>query len=257
LVSHPSGPDVPGSARPVTSLAGRGALVTGASKGIGRAVALALAGVGAAVVATGRDAAGLGGLAAEAAANGTPVHTHPAELTDGTGIKQLAASAHDLVGDVAVLVHSAGTYRRGPFADADLADFDRQYEVNVRAPYALTQLLLPDLIRSNGDVVFVNSTQGLAATAQVGQYAATKHALRAVADSLRGELGSSGPRVCTISPGRTATPLQRSIFEAEGREWRPEEILAPEDVAALVLAVVTLPLRAEVTDIVVRPSRKV
>lgn len=240
----------------VGALAGRSALVTGASRGIGRAVALGLAAAGAAVVATGRDGEALDRLAAECAARGTPLHTHPAEITDDLAVKQLVVCVHDLVGDVSVLVHSAGLYRNGGFAGADLGDLDRQYSVNLRAPYALTQLLLSDLTRTCGDVIFINSTQGLSAGPQVGQYAATKHALRAVADSLRAELGARGPRVCTISPGRTATPMQERIFELEGRAWQPEDLLAPEDIAAVALAVIALPPRAEVTDIVIRPSYK-
>ncbi len=252
-----NGTDTPGACTARAGvLAGRAALVTGASRGIGRAVALGLAAAGAAVVATGRDTAALDRLVAEGAARGTPLHVHPAELTDDLTVKQLVASVHAFVDDVAVLVHSAGLYRRGALAGADLADLDRQYGVNLRAPYALTQLLLPDLTRTCGDVIFINSTQGLTAGPQVGQYAATKHALRAIADSLRAELGPLGPRVCTISPGRTATPMQEKIFEEEGRAWRPEELLAPEDIAAMVLAVVALPLRAEVTDMVILPSRK-
>ncbi|OAA25595.1 short-chain dehydrogenase of unknown substrate specificity [Frankia sp. EI5c] len=250
-------PPINGDTPPSGRLAGRVAVVTGASSGIGYAVALELAAAGAAVLATGRDRAALSRLAGAAAHRGLAVRVHPAEITAAAGRERLVETARNQLGDISILVHSAGVYHSGPMSLASLSDLDDQYAVNLRAPYALTQLLLPDLTRTAGDIIFVNSTQGLAASPEVGQYAATKHALRAIADSLRAELGSKGPRVCTILPGRTATAMQKRVFELEGRDWDPEGLMQPEDVAAMVLSVLELPRRAEVTDIVMRPARKV
>jgi NADP-dependent 3-hydroxy acid dehydrogenase YdfG len=119
----------------------------------------------------------------------------------------------------------------------------------------LTRLCLPALRASHGQVVFVNSTQGIAAGRGVGAYAASKHALRALADSLRQEVNADGVRVLSVYPGRTATPLQAAVFAAEGRAYAPEALMQPEDVAAMVLAAVTLPRTAEVTEIMMRPMR--
>lgn len=242
---------------PPGRLTGRAAVVTGASSGIGHAIALDLAAAGASVLATGRDGAALSQLARTAAAGRVDLRVFATEITDADGRERLVETARAELGEISVLVHSAGVYHSGPMTMASLADLDDQYAVNLRAPYALTQLLLPDLTRTLGDIIFVNSTQGLSASPEVGQYAATKHALRAIADSLRGELGPKGPRVCTILPGRTATAMQRKIFETEGRDWDPEALMQPEDVAAMVLSVVELPRRVEVTDIVMRPAQKV
>jgi len=104
------------------------------------------------------------------------------------------------------------------------------------------------------DVVFVNSTQGQAAAAGVSQYAITKHALRAMADSLRAELSNTGVRVCSIFPGRTDTPMQQKIFELEGRPWQPDCLLRPDDVADLVAHTLAMPARAQVTELTVWPT---
>jgi short-subunit dehydrogenase len=87
--------------------------------------------------------------------------------------------------------------------------------------------------------VFINSTAGLTASANVAQYAATKHALRAIADSLREELNPDGVRVVSVYPGRTATPLQARLHTLEGRDYRPDRLAQPEDVASVVMSALT------------------
>jgi NADP-dependent 3-hydroxy acid dehydrogenase YdfG len=147
--------------------------------------------------------------------------------------------------------------RQATLEAARIEDLDVQYSVNVRAPYMLTQHLLPLLTAAQGQIVFVNSTVGLMAKRpEVGQYGATKHALRAVADSLREEVNANGIRVLSVYLGRTATPLQETIHRLEGREYHPEALLQPDDVAAVVLQALFLPPTAEVTDISIRPMRK-
>ncbi len=107
-----------------------------------------------------------------------------------------------------------------------------------------------------GQIVFVNSSAGLVARANVGQYAASKHALKAVTDSLREEVNGRGLRVLSLYLGRTATPMQAAVHKMEKRNYRPERYLQPEDVAAMVLCALQLPRSAEVTDISMRPMLK-
>jgi len=104
--------------------------------------------------------------------------------------------------------------------------------------------------------VFINSTQGLRAAAGVGQYAATKHAMKAIADSLRDEVNAAGVRVTSVFLGRTATEMQRAIFALEGRQYQPGRLIQPADVAEIVLSLLLLPRTTEVTDIVLRPMQK-
>jgi NADP-dependent 3-hydroxy acid dehydrogenase YdfG len=144
----------------------------------------------------------------------------------------------------------------GPHAEADIEDLDRQYRTNVRGPYLLTQALLPLLRECHGQIVFMNSTVGLEARAGVGQYAATQHALRAIADALRAEVNADGVRILSVYLGRTATARQAHIFRLEGRRYAPELLVQPADVAHMVMAALLVPRTAEVTEIRMRPLMK-
>ncbi|SQD99176.1 SDR family oxidoreductase [Parafrankia sp. BMG5.11] len=270
---------VAGAAGNTRLLAGRVAVVTGASSGIGRAVAARLAADGATVLALGRDQARLDALAKEAgvattdgAASGAgtlvPVRL---DLTDTAAVDRFAADTASRYGRVHLLVHSAGGYLTSRVEDASVDDFDTQYAANVRGPFALTQRLLPALRAAasesapetsgaaeepGADVIVMNSSQGVRAGAGTSQFAATQHAMRAVADSLRQEVNADGIRVVTLHLGRTATPRQETIFLREGRPYRPELLIQADDVADLVTYLTRLPRTAEITELHLRPAKK-
>ena len=157
---------------------------------------------------------------------------------------------------VDVLVHAAGDIVLGDMNSSTIDDLDRQYKVNLRAPYLLTQKLLPRVRSRQGQVVFINSSMGVHARANVGQYAATKHALKAVADSLREEVNPDGVRVLSIFAGRTASAMQKTIHRLENKAYDSQLLLQPEDIASVVIHALTLPRTAEVTDIHIRPLVK-
>ena len=140
--------------------------------------------------------------------------------------------------------------------DADLADLDRHYSVNVRAPYALTKALLPLICSNNGEIVFINSSIVQNPKPYAGQYGITKHALKGMADSLRIEVNALGIRVLSVFVGRTATPMQKMLFQREGRAYHPERLLQPEEVASVVIHALSLPRTAEVTEIWIRSMLK-
>jgi NADP-dependent 3-hydroxy acid dehydrogenase YdfG len=117
----------------------------------------------------------------------------------------------------------------------------------------LTQRLLPLLKKPRGQIVFVNSSAGLSARHNTGQFSATQHAFKALADALRDEVNADGVRVASIFPGRTATPRISNLHTKEGREFKPELLLQPEDVASVVTNCLYLPWTAEVTNISIRP----
>jgi NADP-dependent 3-hydroxy acid dehydrogenase YdfG len=231
-------------------------VVTGASSGVGRAITLALSREGVQVLAIGRDADRLAETVEMARA-----------FSGATGFQiDLTAPMSDLAilehlqqktGTLDLLIHSAGIISQGPMEQACVEDFDAQYAANVRAPYALTKRLLPILASTQGQIVFINSSAGLSAKRpEIGQYGATKHALKAIADSLREEVNPKGIRVLTIYLGRTATQMQESLYRAEGRDYHPETLIQPEDCASVVVQALMVPRTAEVTDISIRPMRK-
>ena len=240
----------------MTRMDGSVALVTGAGSGIGRALALALAREGAAVWLCGRDATKLEETAALIVGGSSRDVVARADLTADADADALAARLRAEAGRLDLLVHSAGVFRMGPWTDVPAEELDALYRTNVRAPYRLTRSLLPLLKASRGQVVFVNSSAAVNPGPNWGAYAATKSALRSLADSLRAEVNRDGVRVLSVFPGRTASPMQASIFAAEGRPYAPEKLLQPGDVAAAVLQALTLPRTAELTDLHIRPMQK-
>jgi len=232
------------------------AVVTGASSGIGAAIALCFGGEGAKLHLIGRNADALEAIAQSARKNSPQVLTYRADLSADEDLAKLQANLKRNVERLDILVHSAGVIAMGPVETASLADFDRQYRTNVRAPYALTQALLPMLRAQHGSVVFINSSAGMTTRAGISQYSATKHALKAVADSLRAEVNVEDIRVLSVYPGRTASPQQAAIHEVEGKTYSPQLLMQPADVARIVVDALKVNRTAEVTDINIRPMRK-
>jgi len=212
-----------------------------------------LASAGAHLCLLGRDTDALEDLATTLGSHTDGARIYRVDLTVDSTLVEFGERLDREVGRVDVLVHSAGSFEMGAHAGAAIDNLDRQHRTNVRGPYLLTQALLPLLRACQGQVVFMNSTVGLEARAGVGQYASTQHALRAIADALRAEVNSDGVRVLTVYLGRTATARQKRIFQLEGRQYTPELLMQPEDVAHMVMAAIRLPRTAEVTEIRMRP----
>jgi len=233
---------------------GKVAVVSGATGGIGEAIAMALAQEGARLLLSGRSVRKLDHLAARAREQSPQVEIYAADLAEDEAVRALASRAQDLFGGVDILIHSIGLFLAGRFETSPVQDLDRQYRINTRVPYLLTQALLPSLISRQGQVLFVNSSTGFhpPRAGWVG-YGASKHALRALADGLRDEVNEKGVRVITVYPGRTATPMQEEVHQYEGKLYEPERFLQPGDVATAAVNALALPRTAEVTDLYVRP----
>jgi NADP-dependent 3-hydroxy acid dehydrogenase YdfG len=237
---------------PEVTLSGRAvAVVTGASQGIGRAVAKCLSADGYIVWAVARRRHVLEKLAASRPG----LIVAPCDLTDDAQVDRLTTNINERSPRLAALVHCAGTYAAGATASTPVADLRDQFRANVEAAYLTTQRLL-DILVPGSTIVFLNSSQGIRAGAGVGQYAASMHARKAIADALRQELSESGVRVTSIYAGRTATPRQRRIYQGHGWVYQPDVLLRPEDIARVVLSILQLPETAEVTDLNIRPAIK-
>jgi NAD(P)-dependent dehydrogenase (short-subunit alcohol dehydrogenase family) len=218
-----------------TDLTGRTALVTGATSGIGRAVALALAARGADVVVSGRDNDRGEATVATIRAAGGKAEFVAADLTDAAGAQQLAARATELGGGhVDVLVNSAGIFPFGPTAATTPADVDQVLSVNVVAPYFLVAALAPAMAeRGHGAVVNVTTMVAEFGAAGMALYGASKAALVLLTKSWAAEFGPAGVRVNAVSPGPTRTEGTEAMGKAldqlaaagpAGRPGQPEEI---------------------------------
>jgi short-subunit dehydrogenase len=236
------------------TLSGTTCVVTGASSGIGRALALSLADDGAQVWAIGRNEAGLRSLVEEAASG--RINRILADLEQGDEVESAVREILSHTDRIGVLAHIAGALALGPVEAISRADVHRLCRVNLVAPVLLTQLLMHAVKRQRGQILFMNSLAAHRADANSAIYAATKAGLKTFADGVRAEVNADGVRVITVHTGRTATPLQVGMHEIEGRPYRPELLLQPNDVVDVVLAALTLPPNGELTDVNLRPMAK-
>ena len=225
------------------------AVITGASSGIGRAIATAIASTGSSVCLVGRDSGRLEVVAKIARAAARAVLVHAADLNVEAAVESLAHRIKQEFTTLDILVHCAGTFSTGTLEKTPVQQLDTLYQANLRLPFLLTQALLPLLKIRQGQIVFINSSQGLHAKANTGPFAATQHALKAITDSLRDEVNADGIRVLSIYPGRTATPRMKAIYEIEGRPYQPELLLQADDIAQVVLNSLLLPRTAEITNV--------
>jgi short-subunit dehydrogenase len=225
-------------------------LITGASGAIGADVAELLHEAGHHVILSGRSAERLDAIARRIAGDtgGERVRTLVLDLTDPRRIEPSLDGAE--LPPLDGVVHSAGTVRLGTVAELRPGDWLDQLLVNLAAPAELTRLLLPSVRAARGHVVFVNSGSGLRANPGWGAYAASKHALRALADSLRAE--EPDIRVTSVFPGRTASEMQRQVRAHEGGEYDPDAFMSPRTVAQVIVNALETPRDATVTDISLR-----
>ncbi|MER7724294.1 SDR family oxidoreductase [Streptomyces sp. NPDC096323] len=225
-------------------------LITGAGSGIGAAVARRLTERGDDLVLLARDA----GRAKELAALHPGARTLVGDLSNPDRLSW-AFGQQPMPERLDSLLHIAGVVELGRVGELTPKAWHFQLNTNLVAPAELTRLLLPQLRVSEGHVLFVNSGAGLAAHAEWAAYAASKHGLKALADSLRHEEHGNGVRVTSVYPGRTAGPMQQKVHQQEGKEYDPARWIDPESVATTILMALDLPRDAEVNDLTVRPGR--
>ena len=237
-------------------LAGKNAVITGGTGGIGGAITNELIGKGVNVCLLSRNAVD---VPTDIEAQRSPkvvVSTYRGDLASDTDLAGFCDYIEQQMSTVDILVHCAGAYYAGTVEETPVEELDHLYRVNLRAPYFLTRAVLPKLKQAQGQIVFINSSAAINGKAKLSQYAATKSALRALADSLRQEVNSYGVRVLTVFPGRTASKMQEEVQRMERRFLDTRYLIQPPDIGEIVVKTLELPRSAEVTDIHIRPFRK-
>jgi NAD(P)-dependent dehydrogenase (short-subunit alcohol dehydrogenase family) len=213
------------------TLAGRVAIVTGASSGIGEATARALVGRGAAVVLAARAEERLEVLEGEISSSGGRALALRTDVSDRESVRAMVERAVEAFGSLDILVNNAGLGLSGRVADVRVEDLRYVFEVNVVGPLLCIQTALP-FMEPGARIINVSSVVGRRAIPKVGAYCATKFALNALSDSLRVEIADRGITVTSVYPGTTRTTFRENSRRTkdEKRGWRPRGV-TPERVA--------------------------
>jgi ribitol 2-dehydrogenase len=237
------------------SLNGKVALVTGASSGIGRATALALAGEGVRVALVGRSRERLAEVARECGSDSLVL---PADLTRAEDVEQVVARTRDALGRIDILFANAGLYIPGDVADGDPNAWDELISVNVNSVFRIVRAVLPDMIAArSGDIVVTSSVSGHQAIQWEPVYSASKHAIQSFVHGLRRQVAPQNVRVGAVAPGMVLNPLwgytDRAAIDAK---VAAREGLRSEDVADAVIFMLTRPANATIRDLVILPQNQ-
>ncbi len=220
------------------------AFVTGASKGIGRAVALESAYIGLDVIITGRNKDDLKSLENDITKSGQQCFNFTADLNNVEEIDNLLNNVKNLNRKISLLVISAGIAKVGLIRDMNIDDWEINIKTNLTAPFIITKNLLP-LMESNSHFIFVNSVAGKQAFAEWSSYCASKFGLKAFADSLRSEVAADGIKVTTIFPASVDTPMQDSL----PYDWDKSKMLQAKDVARTVMHCYSQPDNVQIKEL--------
>jgi NADP-dependent 3-hydroxy acid dehydrogenase YdfG len=230
------------------------ALVTGASSGIGRALAVTLGARGMRVWLVGRDAPRLGAAERDVVAAGGEANVVRADLVRDGDLAAIVDAVTSQTDGLDVLVHAAGIAVADNGGAPTAEEIDAHHAVNASAPQRLTAGLRGLVEARHGMVVVINSAAGLRDAPGFEAYARSKHATRAWADTLRIELTGRGVRVCSIYPSQVASPMQEAIYAARGAAYEPDVLLQPDDLSLIVGLLLDHP-ELEVTDLSIRSAR--
>jgi 3-oxoacyl-[acyl-carrier protein] reductase len=234
------------------NLHGRTCVVTGATEGIGRAIAFALAAKGAQLAICSRTPWKVERTVTELCQTGAKARGLPCNVADPDQVREFARFVRSQLGPPEVLVNNAGIGYFAEVEEMSLAQFDEIFAVNVRGVFLMTQAFLSDMKRlGRGDIVNIASLAGRNGVAGGAAYAASKHAVLGFAKSLMLEVRKHNIRVITVCPGTVVTPF---FGRGPGRIEHPERKLLPEDVAHAVIAALEIADRAMISELDIRPT---
>jgi NADP-dependent 3-hydroxy acid dehydrogenase YdfG len=242
------------------NLTGRVALVTGASSGIGEAAALALAAAGATIAVSARRADRLDALVAKITAAGGKALALPGDVSDEATATRAVTETVARFGRLDILVNSAGILQAGGIENADTAQWRQVIDINLMASmFTCRAAIAPMRAQGGGDIINISSTAGRRAAKVFVPYSVSKFALTAMTETLRQEVGGCGIRVCIIEPGATTTEVAENVSNPAMRDNMRKHVgkegaMKPEDVADAVVFVASLPPRANVSQMLIRPT---
>ena len=216
------------------NLKNKNALITGAGKGIGKAVAIALAKEGVNVILLARTQADIDTVAKEAATFGVKSIAITADVADINSVNTAIEKALAEFKTIDILINNAGIASFGKFLELEPAAWESIIQVNLMGPYYVTRAVLPNMIdRQTGDIINISSTAGLSGNALTSAYSASKFALLGLTDSLMQEMRKHNIRVTALTPSTVATDLAKELKLTDGN---PEKVMQSEDVAELIIA---------------------
>jgi 3-oxoacyl-[acyl-carrier protein] reductase len=232
-------------------LAGQVALITGASRGIGLAIAKNLAAMGAKISVCARDAGNLIAAAADLERHGIKVLAVPADVSRATDIAPLVQKTEQSLGAIEILVNNAGIGVFSPIQEASETDWDAVLDTNLKSVFLLSRAVAPGMIsRRSGHIVNIVSLAGKNAFAGGGVYCASKWGLLGLTECMAEDLRPHGIRVSAVCPGSVATD-----FSPPSKK-DPRKMLQPEDVAHAVAMIVTQAPQSFISEVLLRPTQK-
>ncbi|MBU2061192.1 MAG: 3-ketoacyl-ACP reductase [Bacteroidetes bacterium] len=230
----------------MNDLKNKNALITGAGKGIGKAIALALAKEGVNVVLVSRTADDIEKLATKIRSLRVKALAITADVSDITSIDQAVAKAVEEFGTIDILINNAGIAAFGKFLELEPTEWERIIKVNLMGTYYATRAVLPNMIeRQTGDIINISSTAGQRGNALTSAYSASKFAVLGLTESLMQEVRKHNIRVTALTPSTVATEMAKDLKLTDGN---PDNVMQAEDVAELVIAQLKLNRRVFIKE---------
>ncbi len=221
-------------------------MVTGAGKGIGRAIALALAAEGVNVGLLARTTSQLEAVAKEVQDKGVHAAVITADVTDINAVNQAVAQAREQLGAVDILINNAGVGAFGKFLELEPDKWESIIKINLMGPYYVTRAVLPEMIeRQTGDIINVSSTAGQKGAAVTSAYSASKFGLIGMSESLMQEVRKHNIRVSTLTPSTVATDMAIDLNLTDGN---PERVMQADDFAEMIISQLKLNRRVFVKE---------
>ncbi|MCX2431757.1 MULTISPECIES: 3-ketoacyl-ACP reductase [unclassified Pedobacter] len=228
------------------NISGKNAIVTGAGKGIGKAIATALAKEGVNVALVGRTKSHLDELAEELKQYHVKIAVATMDVSDIDSVNHAIETVKGALGFIEILINNAGVGKFGKFLEMEIADWERIIQTNLMGTYYVTRAVVPEMIeRQTGEIISISSSSAFSPAAVTSAYSASKAAVNAFSVSLMQEMRKHNIRVTALSPSTTATDMAIDLKLTDGN---PDKVMQPEDIAELIIAQLKLNRRVFVKD---------